>query len=313
MRRVALIEHPHTLHHETGPVHPERADRIRAVLAEVERAGLDQTLTWMRPDPIALDQLESIHSKEHVRRVEEACLKNAGAIDAGDTIVCHDSFEAALLSAGAAVLAVDAVMAGRVEAAFSACRPPGHHATPSRAMGFCLFNNVALAARHAQRSHGLERVAIVDWDVHHGNGTQDIFFADGSVLFASLHQYPFYPGTGSVAEDGAGEGKGLTLNYPLDAGSGPEAFTHIFETSLLPALHAFKPQLLLISAGFDAHVDDPLGGLRLNAGAFGTLTTALRAAADTLCDGRIVSVLEGGYDLGGLGTSAAEHLRALQA
>ncbi|MGF1448231.1 MAG: histone deacetylase [Opitutales bacterium] len=313
MRTVALIDHDACLHHDTGSYHPECADRLRAIHAELERTGLDGKLRWMRPDPIDLKQLEWVHTREHVRRVEEGCLRGGGPLDGADTVVCDESFEAARVSAGGALLAVDAVMRGEANAAFSMTRPPGHHATPERAMGFCLFNNVALAARHAQRSHGLERVAIFDWDVHHGNGTQDAFYADATVLFASIHQYPLYPGTGSAEETGTGAGAGYTLNVPVPAGTGVEAFETVIAEGFAPALEALNPGLLLISAGFDAHAADPLGGLQLSAADFGQLTWRLRELAERVCAGRIVSVLEGGYNLKALGPSVAAHLEALLA
>ncbi|MGF1484415.1 MAG: histone deacetylase [Opitutales bacterium] len=311
MSTVALIQHDASLHHDTGLYHPECADRIRAIRAVLERSGLDQRLKHLRPDPAALSDLEAVHTRAHIRRVEEACLRAAGAIDGADTVVCHESFEAARLAAGAAALAVDAVLAGEADAAFACVRPPGHHATASQAMGFCLFNNVAHAARHAQRVHGLERVAIFDWDVHHGNGTQDIFSADATVLFASIHQWPLYPGTGAKDETGSGSAQGLTLNFPVPAGSGLATFRAAIREGFAPAVRNFKPALLLISAGFDAHKEDPLGGLALTSEDFGTLTCELQALAAEVCQGRLVSVLEGGYHLNALGESVVAHLEAL--
>ncbi len=311
MRTVALIEHDACLHHDTGSYHPESPDRLRAVRAAIEHAGLESKLRWMRPDPIDLKALESVHSRAHVRRVEEGCLRGAGPIDGADTVVCFESFEAARLSAGGAFLAVDTVLKGEAHAAFCALRPPGHHATPEHAMGFCLFNNVALAARHAQQAHGIERVAILDWDVHHGNGTQDVFFADPTVLFASIHQYPFYPGTGSAEEIGSGPGEGYTINEPVPSGAGLDTFEAMITERFAPAVEALKPGLILISAGFDAHAADPLGGLELHAPDFARLTRLVRDLAEGVCDGRVVSVLEGGYNLKALGLSVTAHLEAL--
>jgi acetoin utilization deacetylase AcuC-like enzyme len=232
-------------------------------------------------------------------------------LSTGDTTIGAHSSEAARLAAGASFSAVDAVFARRVTNAFCIVRPPGHHASSARGMGFCLFNTVALAARYAQRQHKSERVAIVDWDVHHGNGTQDIFYEDGSVLFFSTHQSPWYPGTGAASERGAGAGEGTTINCPLPARSGRTEIFQAFERSLLPRIHEFRPDLLLISAGFDSRIDDPLGHFLLTDDDFAGLTTMMMDVAARHCAGRLVSVLEGGYNLEGLGKAAEAHVRAL--
>jgi acetoin utilization deacetylase AcuC-like enzyme len=226
-------------------------------------------------------------------------------LDGGDTHAVRESFEASVLASGAVVTAIDAVVEGRAGSAFCAVRPPGHHAEKDRAMGFCLLNNVAIGARHAQQQHGMERVAILDWDVHHGNGTQHIFEEDPTVLYVSLHQYPFYPGTGARSEQGKGPGQGYTLNIPLPAGAEEQRYLKAFDEEILPALDRFKPSLLILSAGFDAHTDDPLGGMKLTAGSYAVMTRLLNGIAP------VVSVLEGGYDLHALGTSVEAHILAL--
>ena len=234
-------------------------------------------------------------------------------LSTGDTPLSARSLEVARLAAGGVLAAVDAVFAGRVRNAFAVVRPPGHHATPDRGMGFCLFDNVALAARHAQAVHGARRVLIADWDVHHGNGTQDIFYADGTVLFFDTHQHPLYPGTGLGSERGRGRGEGLILNHPFPAGAGREQVVTAFRERLVPAAEAFAPDLVLVSAGFDSRIDDPLGGFRLTDDDFAALTTIMMEIAARHCGGRLVSTLEGGYNLAGLASAAAAHVRALMA
>ncbi|HEX5692679.1 MAG TPA: histone deacetylase, partial [Roseiflexaceae bacterium] len=228
-----------------------------------------------------------------------------------DTYTTSGSYDAALLAAGAAVAAVDAVADGRAQNAFALVRPPGHHATPYRPMGFCLFNNIAIAARHALMAHKLERIAIVDYDVHHGNGTQDCFYDDGQVLFCSSHAWPLYPGTGSSQEVGEEAGYGLTLNVPLPHGVGDQGFRQCYGELIAPALREFQPQLILVSAGFDAHWADPLGPLALSVAGYAALTQQLKSLAETLCDGKIVLVLEGGYNLDALAASVVAALRVL--
>jgi acetoin utilization deacetylase AcuC-like enzyme len=228
-----------------------------------------------------------------------------------DTGVSPGSWRAALLSAGGALLACDAVLAGKARSAFVCTRPPGHHAEAGRAMGFCLFNNIAVAARHLQRAHGLGRILIVDWDVHHGNGTQHMFETDPTVFYFSTHQFPFYPGTGSARETGSGRGAGFTLNYPMPAGSGDAEYIEVFQSVLCPEIDRVQPEAILISAGFDAHRDDPLAGMSLTEKGYAALTSILREAAGRHCDGRIISLLEGGYDLQALAAAVEAHLLAL--
>jgi len=235
------------------------------------------------------------------------------SLSTGDTRISPRSLEIARLAAGGVIAAVDAVLAGDVANAFAVVRPPGHHATPKRGMGFCLFNNVAIAARHAQAVHGIDRVLIADWDVHHGNGTQDIFYEDGSVLFFDTHQHPLYPGTGLADETGRGPGQGLTINCPFPAGSGRKEIVGAFRERLLPAAARFRPELVLVSAGFDSRIDDPLGSFTLTDDDFTELTSLVKEIAAEHASGRLVSTLEGGYSLTGLASAATSHVRALMA
>ena len=251
------------------------------------------------------------HSLEYVARVAIACRGGDAHLDTMDVSVSPKSYDVALQAVGGVLAAVDAVMAGKVRNAFCAVRPPGHHALMDKAMGFCLFNNVALAARYIQKKHGLAKVLVVDWDVHHGNGTQAMTYADPTVLYFGIHQYPFYPGTGAAEEKGEGEGLGFTVNVPLPAGSGDAEYRKAFEEVLAPAARRFRPDFVLISAGFDAHANDPIGGMKVTAGGFADLTRIVRRVAAASARGRIVSVLEGGYDLKGLAASVEAHLRAL--
>jgi acetoin utilization deacetylase AcuC-like enzyme len=246
---------------------------------------------------------------EHARSV---CARGGGLLDGGDTVVSRGTWRAALLAAGGAVLAADRVLDGRSANAFVACRPPGHHAETGASMGFCVFNNVAVAAAHL-RARGVPRVAVVDFDVHHGNGTQEVFWEDGTVLYASLHQFPWYPGTGAVTERGDGEGEGTTVNCPMPAGSGDAEWLRAFETRVMPALESFDPAFVIVSAGFDAHVADPLSATRVTETGFLRMTEMLLDVARRRAGGRLVSCLEGGYDLAALAASAAAHVAALRA
>ena len=306
-RRTALLRSPAFLGHETGG-HPEAPCRIAAI----EAALADADLVGGRPEvpfgPSGLAALERVHDITYLDALEELALAGGGALDA-DTLVRRDSWEVALVGAGAAVAAVDAVLDGRAEAAFALVRPPGHHATPGRGMGFCLLNNAAIAAAQAL-ARGLERVLIVDWDVHHGNGTQDVFWERRDVLFASLHQWPLYPGTGGAGERGSGPGLGFTRNVPLPPGTDDTAYLAAFEATVIPAAQAFRPELVVVSAGFDAHAADPLAGMRLSEEGFAALAGRVAMLADDHAEGRLVAVLEGGYDPGALGRSVVATVRA---
>jgi acetoin utilization deacetylase AcuC-like enzyme len=261
--------------------------------------------------PAEWAELERCHPRRYLELVRRETATGHGTLSTGDTQFGPRSLEAALQAVGGVLGAVDAVMTGQHRRAFCAVRPPGHHARAEQGMGFCFFNNVALGARHAQQRHGAEKVAIIDWDVHHGNGTQDLFYEDGSVLFFSTHQSPWYPFTGDAAETGEGRGRGTTFNCPLAAGAGLVEVGAAFEERLLPALEAFKPDLILISAGFDSRENDPLGRFRLTDADFVQLTRLLKQAADRWCEGRLVSVLEGGYHLDGLARAVKAHVGEL--
>lgn len=297
--------------HATAPGHPESPARIDAIRDAFQAAGLIRSVTRLATREATLDELARADDSAYIEAVLSEIADGASELAGGDVSVCAASGHVARLAAGGAIAAVDAVCRGTSRTAFCATRPPGHHATPDRAMGFCIFNNVAVAARHAQAVHGVERVAILDWDVHHGNGTQDIFYADGSVLFASTHQSPWYPGTGGIDETGEGPGAGLTLNRPVPSGAGRTEILGMFARDILPAVEAFRPDLILISAGFDSRVGDPLGSLTLTDQDFADLTTTVRETAEKVAGGRIVSLLEGGYALTGLASAATAHARTL--
>ncbi len=309
--KTGLVFHEHFLDHDTGPGHPERPDRLRAIVAKLKESGVWEKLQHLMFDQAAEEWLVKVHSAQHVRFVREAAERDVGFLDQGDTRVCPASFGVAKLAAGGVLAAVDAVMDGILQNAFCAVRPPGHHAEEAAAMGFCLFNNVAVAARYAQSVYHLDRMAIIDWDVHHGNGTQNIFYDDRSVFYVSTHQYPFYPGTGARAERGAGKGEGYTLNIPMRAGSGEPEFLNAFTEEILPALDAYRPELIFLSAGFDAHRDDPLANLELTEESFAKMTTMIMAFSEAHCSGRLISVLEGGYNLSALAASVEAHIRVL--
>lgn len=329
---VAFVSSPSFVEHDTGPHHPERPDRLRALYRALHAAGLVATdpfpdfqldlgavqkqprgLLELAPLPADEKWLLAVHPQKHLDRVRHVSQVGGGVLDLGDTPVCPRSYDLALLSAGALLTAADAVASGKCRRAFAAGRPPGHHAEPDRAMGFCLFSNIAIAARYLQRHHGVGKIAIVDFDVHHGNGTQAVFEADPSVFFVSLHQHPrtCYPGTGYEWEKGVGPGTGYTLNLPMTPGSGDDQYLETLRDRVLPVLDAFKPEFLLISAGFDAHADDPLAHIELSESGFEQITRLLVQLANHHCQGKILSALEGGYDLRALARSALKHLTAL--
>lgn len=305
---TALVLDPIYKAHETAWDHPESPERLDAIEDAFRQSGLLDRVSCLSPQPAALEQITRAHDPTYAAEVLRTIADGEPWLAGGDVSVCRRSGEIALLAAGGAIAAVDAVLSGCAANAFCAVRPPGHHATADEAMGFCIFNNVAVAARHAQEVHGIERVAILDWDVHHGNGTQDIFYSDGSVLFCSTHQSPWYPGTGAAGECAIGPGEGLTINRPFRAGAAMPEIGGAFVDDFLPAVRAFQPGLILISAGFDSRVGDPLGEFRLTDADFATLTRAVLETAQSVCDGRVVSVLEGGYSLPGLATAATAHL-----
>jgi len=302
-----LLSHPACLNHLMPMGHPERPDRLRAI----ERVLEDEKFQMLAREQAPLAPLEAIaraHPMDYVLEVQDASPKEGMVRLDADTSMSPGTFEAVLRAAGGAMRAVDEVMTGKAANAFVATRPPGHHAETATPMGFCLFNNAAIAARHAQAAHGAERVAIVDFDVHHGNGSQDIFWNDATVMYCSTHQMPLYPGTGAIGERGA---RNTIVNAPLSAGDGGDQFREAIETAILPRLDGFAPDLIVISAGFDAHVRDPLANLNLVEADYTWVTRKLMEVADRRANGRVVSLLEGGYDLEGLSRSVAAHVTAL--
>lgn len=297
--------------HKTPPGHPESPDRYDAVASALRGGGLDGKLKPFHNRAATDDEVALCHTRAYIEIVRRDITVGHRELSTGDTSVCPDSLEIALRAAGGVLNAVDQVFSGAANNAFCAVRPPGHHASPGRGMGFCIFNNVAIAARYAQKKHKAERVLIADWDVHHGNGTQDCFYSDGSVLFLSTHQHPWYPGTGMHSERGEGKGEGRILNYPFPAGSGRREILSVFEQDLVRAADRFQPDLVLISAGFDSRAGDPLGRFRLTDADFRDLTHVMMSIADKHARGRLVSVLEGGYSLTGLAAGVNAHVRAL--
>ena len=300
---TSIIFHPDFLKHDTGS-HPETAARLTAIVDLLDARGYFDDYPIINPKPAEIPLIETIHDPDHMKKVEEYC--RAGIPLDPDTIVCKDSFNAALLAVGGAVRAVSETKDGG--SAFALVRPPGHHAEPDRAMGFCLFNNIAIAARYAQ-SQGMPRVLIVDWDAHHGNGTQNAFYSDPSVLYFSTHNYPHFPGTGWLDEVGEGGGKGYNINVPLYAGANDVDYIYVFNKLLVPVAVQFKPDIILVSAGQDGHVNDPLGGMKVTSAGFGYLASIVKKLAESTC-GRTAFVLEGGYDLEALAESVIEIINA---
>jgi len=314
-KRAAFLYDPIVLEHRPSYGHPERAERASTIVKTLADTGLWPHLTHVAPRAATPDEILRVHTSAVVDKAQRVSAAGGGLLDAGDTMASEQSYDAALAAAGAAIGAVDAVVLNDgVDAAFAIVRPPGHHATPSQSMGFCIFNNIAVAAAHAIAEHGLERVLIVDFDVHHGNGTQDIFYGDPRVLFYSSHQYPEYPGTGSVNEVGEGDGRGFTVNVPMPAGVGDGGFARIIDTILTPVADRFKPELILVSAGYDAHWRNSayVRGIdeRVSVAGFYTIAKQIQAIADKHCPGRLAAILEGGYDLDGLAYGVDATLRA---
>lgn len=305
---TAVVADPIYKSHETGVGHPESPARYDAVMQAI--TPLADSLTRIKPRAASLDELTLVHTSAYIAIAEREIRAGRSALSTGDTNISEHSYEAAVQAVGGVLNAVDAVVSGAAANAFCCVRPPGHHARPAQGMGFCIFNNIAIAARYAQRHHGIGKVLIVDWDVHHGNGTQDTFYQDGSVFFFSTHQWPWYPGTGLASETGEGAGKGTTMNRPFPAGSGKEILA-AFREDLRRAADAFKPELVLVSAGFDSRRGDPLGDFTLSDDDFASLTTWMLEIAGEHASGRLVSVLEGGYNLSGLASASAVHVKAL--
>ena len=308
-QKTAFVYHPDYLNHDTGPEHPERPDRLRASLAALQQSDVWEQLHHMDPQPATVEQIAYAHNPGYSEHIRQSC--ESAVPLTYDTPVVQESFDIALLSTGGVLCAAEAVVTKKVKNAFAMVRPPGHHATPGQSMGFCLFNNIAVTTRYLQREHSVGKVAIVDWDVHHGNGTQDIFYEDESVFFFSIHQSPLYPGTGSRNEQGSGKARGTILNVPMPPGSGDSEYIAVFEDVLGPALRDFSPEFILISAGFDAHYLDPLAHIDLTAEGFAKLTDLVLDVAEEIASGNVVSALEGGYSLEGISESVVAHVERL--
>jgi acetoin utilization deacetylase AcuC-like enzyme len=317
MPTTGLVTHPDYLKHVAGHGHPESPERLKAIAAQLHKSGLMDQLTAVpvthAKETDLAPWIDTAHAAGYREALHRIIPEHGISYLDGDTGVSPGSWSAALAAVGGTMSAIDQVMDGRITNAFCALRPPGHHAESRRGMGFCLFNNVAIAARYLQRHHHIKKVAIVDWDVHHGNGTQQIFYEDPTVFYVSTHQFPLYPGTGAASETGKGAGTGYTLNCPMPAGRNDDDYTAVFVKHILPALKDFGPEFILISAGFDAHRDDPLAGMSVTEAGFGELTRLIRQLGDEACRGRIVSCLEGGYNLPALAGSVQAHLLALLA
>lgn len=315
MARTGLAQDERSQRHKTGRGHPERPERLAVIAARLQERGLAAACEPIGVTPVDMARVEAIHDQAYLDRLQRACSTGKPYIDVADSAICSESYDIARLATGTVLNAVDAVMEGTCSNAFCAVRPPGHHAERHMSMGFCLFNNVAVAAQHLIDRHGLSRVLIVDWDVHHGNGTQHTFEEDPRVLFISLHGHPgvVYPGTGYEWERGRGAGEGYTINIPMLPPSSDDEWRVAFEKQVLPAADEFKPEFVLISAGFDAHERDPLAPLELSTEVFGWMTDRLLEAAALHAQGRLVSLLEGGYDLESLADCTALHLERLLA
>lgn len=311
LAKTAVVYDPHYKDHDPGFGHPEKPERCNAVIEGIKSAVPVKRVAFIKPRMATQEEIELCHAHEYAETARRDIMGGYGSLSTGDTDVCAGSFDIALLAAGGCIAAVDAVMTGKVRNAFCAVRPPGHHATRDRGMGFCIFNNIAIAARYAQKRRGIGKVLIADWDVHHGNGTQDIFYEDPSVFYFSTHQWPCYPGTGTADETGTGKGKGYTMNCPVAPGSGREEIVGAFRDNLVPAMEKFRPEFVMISAGFDARAGDRIGSLLLKDEDFGELTRIVMEIADKYAGGRIVSALEGGYTLPGLASSSGEHVKVL--
>jgi len=298
---TGYVYHPIYLEHDTGQ-HVEVAARLEAIMSYLEKTGLISRLTLIEPRPATVDEIALIHNRSYIKEIEATAARGGGWLDP-DTVMSPRSYEAARYAAGGVIRAVEAVMAGEVANAFALVRPPGHHATAGQAMGFCLFNNLAIAAKYALAKYKLERILVIDFDVHHGNGTQAAFYADPQVMYISTHEYPFYPGTGALNETGSGAGRGTNLNIPLPAGCGDSEYLEVFEQIIVPAARRFKPRLILVSTGYDGHWADPLAMMNLSVSGYARIAEIIKELAEELCGGRLALTLEGGYSLEALAAS----------
>ncbi len=299
--KVGYVYDPIYLEHDTGQ-HVEIAGRLEAIISHLEQTGLKQQLELIKPRAASTEELSLVHHKQHVLHIQDVAQEGGGWLDL-DTVMSPNSYEAATYAAGGVIRATEAVMDGEVGSAFALVRPPGHHATPQRAMGFCLFNNVAIATKYALAKYELERTLIIDFDVHHGNGTQDAFYDSPQVLYISTHQYPHYPGTGSIEETGSRVARGTTVNIPLPAGCGNAEYLEVFEQIIVPVARRFKPQLVLVSAGYDLHWADGIARMQVSVAGFARMVSIIKGLADELCSGHLVFTLEGGYNLSALADS----------
>jgi len=313
MKRTGYLHDTRYMLHDTGPYHPEMAERLKMIYDGINAAGLLGQLTVLPAVRADLEWIESVHTKAYIRRFEEVCLSGNSTFDFPDNQMCVDTYETAFLAVGGVLDVARRIMEGELDNAFCAVRPPGHHAEASQAMGFCYFNNVAITARYLQKAHGVKRVGIVDFDVHHGNGTQHIFEDDPSVYYYSIHQHPSFafPGTGREFEAGSGGGEGFTLNSPVLPGQGDAEYKELVTSSLLPAFDRFKPEVIIVSCGFDAHEDDDMSDINLSTEGYAWIMRTIMQLADQHAAGRVISVLEGGYCLDRLGELAADHVRIL--
>lgn len=309
MNKTGYISDPFYLKHKNEP-HPENPGRLNAIQKNIESSKYYNNLTLIQPRKATVEDIAKVHGTGYIRSVEDSCRNGVRNLDA-DTVISSDSYQAALLSAGAGLEALDKILEGTVGNAFCAVRPPGHHAEQNKAMGFCLFNNVGVIARYAQDVKNIQKIFIFDWDVHHGNGTQHSFYKDSSIYYSSIHQYPFYPGTGGVDETGTGDGLGSNLNLPMQAYSCDADYINAIEHKLIPVIQKFNPDLIIISAGFDAHENDPLAQINLSTDCYGKMTQKLMEIANDVCNGRILSMLEGGYDYSALADSVQLHVETL--
>ena len=309
MNKTGYITDPFYLKHENEP-HPENPGRLTAIKSKLESSKFYNNLALIQPRKATVEDIARVHDRGYIESVEQNCQNGIRNLDA-DTVICPDSYQAALYSAGAGLEALDKILDGTIDNAFCAVRPPGHHAEKNRAMGFCLFNNVGVVARYAQKVKQLGNVFIFDWDVHHGNGTQHSFYKDSSIFYSSTHQYPFYPGTGGSDETGTGDGLGSNLNLPMRAYSEDSDYLNAIENKLVPTIQKYNPDLIIISAGFDAHKNDPLAQVELSTECFEEMTKKLLEVAKDVCGGRILSILEGGYDYSALGDSVQLHIETM--
>ena len=309
MNKTGYISDPFYLKHKNEP-HPENPGRLNAIQKNIESSKYYNNLTLIQPRKATVEDIAKVHGTGYIRSVEDSCRNGVRNLDA-DTVISSDSYQAALLSAGAGLEALDKILEGTVGNAFCAVRPPGHHAEQNKAMGFCLFNNVGVIARYAQDVKNIQKIFIFDWDVHHGNGTQHSFYKDSSIYYSSIHQYPFYPGTGGVDDTGTGDGLGSNLNLPMQAYSCDADYINVIEHKLIPVIQKYNPDLIIISAGFDAHENDPLAQINLSTDCYGKMTQKLMEIANDVCNGRILSMLEGGYDYSALADSVQLHVETL--